>query len=115
MGITKRGGHCLTGIYLDVSGFKVKIFIKYSIPVLNKLIETKNYSESYLQASKGHKTSANLSVRHCFQKFTYWLEWYLVIPRESTGEPVGYERTSKQLKSIRKNFNSNARLVQDKS
>ena len=41
MGITKRGGHCLTGIHLNVSELKVKVFIKYSMLAPNKLIETK--------------------------------------------------------------------------
>ena len=31
------------------------------------------------------KTSTNSFIRHGFQQLTYWLEWYLVIPRKSPG------------------------------
>ena len=41
MGITKKGGHYLTCLYLNMSELKVKIFIKYSISVPNKLMETR--------------------------------------------------------------------------
>ena len=42
--------------------------------------------------------------------------WHLINLRLSNHpESVGFERASKQFKSERKNFNSNSRLVQDKS
>ena len=79
-GMAKRGGHCNAGIYLNLSDLKVKVFINYSMSIPNKLFETKKH--------EGHKTSASSAVRHCFQQLTYWLEWYLVISRESTGRTV---------------------------
>ena len=85
MGIAKRGGQCLAGIYLNVRELNIKICIKYWRSVSDKLIETKKPPEKLLYASGGHKTSPDSSFHHCFHQFTYWLEWYLVIPRELTG------------------------------
>ena len=80
MGITKRGGHSLTGIYLNVRELKVKIF-KYSISVPNKLTETKRLLGKLVVSLRGTQNICKL-VRHCFQEFTYRLEWNLVIHKE---------------------------------
>ena len=82
--ITKRGGHCLKAIYSNLSELNITTFIKHSISAADKLIETKKPPED-LFISEGHKTSTDSSVRHCLPQLTYWLEWYLVIPRESPG------------------------------
>ena len=85
MGNAKRGGHCLKAIYSNLSELNIKLLIKYSGSVPGKLIEIKKLPENLLISPEGHKTSINSSIRHCFQQRTYWLEWYLVIPRESPG------------------------------
>ena len=45
MGIAKRGGQCLTGIYLNCGVLNIKIFVKYLRLVPDKLTETKKLRE----------------------------------------------------------------------
>ena len=39
-GMVKRGGHSLTGFYLNMSELNIIIFMKYFILVLNRLTQT---------------------------------------------------------------------------
>ena len=79
-GIAKRSRHCLKAIYLNLSELNINFLIKHLRSIAGKLIEIKKPPKTFSKAPKGHKTSTDSSVRHCFQQRTYWLEWYLVIP-----------------------------------
>ena len=71
MGITKRGGHRLKAIYLNLSELNIKFSIKHSKSVADKLTEIKKPPEKLFIIPEGrHKTSTNSSVRHCFQQLT---------------------------------------------
>ena len=71
MGIAKRSGHRLKAIYMNLSESNVKIFIKRTRSVAEKLTETKKPPENLFISTEGHKTSTNSSVCHCFQQLTY--------------------------------------------
>ena len=41
------------------------------------MIRPRSHKRCFPEASERHKTSPDSSVRHCFQQFMQWLEWYL--------------------------------------
>ena len=53
---------------------------------LTSSIRPRNHQKIFLSASETLKTSPDSSVCRCSQQFTYWSEWYLVIPWESPGK-----------------------------
>ena len=80
MGIAKRGGQCLMGIYSNLDELNIKIFITFTRSVPDKLTETKKPPENHFISPLRHQLTRPFATA-----FAYWLEQYLVIPWESTG------------------------------
>ena len=68
MGIAKRAGQCLTGIYSNLDELNIKIFIKFSRSVPGKLIKTKkppfhkSLYKSFHQLTRPFATASNSSL-----------------------------------------------------